>query len=195
MEWEWMMRILCLLAGVLFGSSGYWARGLVHHIPAGGENRLPHRANNTSRAAPLVTDTLKTALACGLCYGFLAPELKEEAILYAGAGVVLGHLVAEWKKGTAARLAAVVCTWIVLYLPITGVVCTLAGLTVALGTGRSHWGMALVPALAIPVAWLQFGWQSSLFMLAAFLLLAVRGKTAASGKDAEKDPAPQYKKI
>lgn len=185
MEWKWIMRGLCLLAGVAFGISGRMARELVRSGQTPG-NAQPDRPLWT---ALLLEDLLKTVLACALCAVLLAPELEEEAALYAGAGVLLGHMGAERKRD--GRTAAIVCAWVVLCLPVTGAVCLLAGLTMALGTGRFGWGAALVPALAVPVAWLQFGIRSSLFMLAAFLLLLCRRR--ADPARAEGMPLPPQK--
>lgn len=186
MEGKWIMCGLCLLAGVAFGISGRAARALVRAGKAPGTAQ-PGRS---FWAALLLEDLFKTVLACALCTMLLAPELEEAAALYGGAGVLLGHMGAERKQD--GRTAIIVCVWVVLCLPVTGAVCLLAGLTVALGTGRFGWGAALVPALAVPVAWLQFGVQSSLFMLAAFLLLLCGQRRTAPAR-AEGIPLPPQK--
>ncbi|MDY5203371.1 MAG: hypothetical protein SPH66_05340, partial [Gemmiger sp.] len=55
--------------------------------------------------------------------------------------------------------------------------CCLAGLVVVAGTGRRSLVAVLVPALAIPVAWVQFGIQSGMAMLTVTLLLLWKCQT------------------
>ena len=47
---------------------------------------------------------------------------------------------------------AVTCAWLMLYLPVTGVLCCLAGGVAVLLTGYLPVGAVLIAALAVPVA-------------------------------------------
>lgn len=183
MEWERMMGTFCLLAGALFGAVGPLVQKVAFRgAAAGGPGR-------SGQALEITVDLFKTAAACLLCRFVLAPELEAAAVLYAGAGALLGHVVTRGRHPAGNDTAAVVCAWVTLYLPITGAVCVLAGLVVALGTGRLAWGMALVPALAAPAAWLQFGGRGSLWMLGAALLLCFgRGGVRSTLPKREKNP-------
>lgn len=179
-EQQWLLKSLCLLAGYALGS--FLTADVVAHCLAGvgvgkvgnGQPSAANIAKCLGRPAGLavtVGDILKTILACWFCYKLAAPELEHLAILYGGLGAVLGHVWPLWFHGRGGQGATVACTWIVLYLPITGALCCLAGLVVVAGTGRRSWGAVLIPALAIPVAWVQFGIQSGLAMLAVTFLL------------------------
>ncbi len=55
------------------------------------------------------------------------PELGHTALLYGGLGAVLGHNWPIWHKGRGGKGVAVTCAWLMLYLPVTGVLCCLAG--------------------------------------------------------------------
>lgn len=191
MEETWILRGICLLAGALFGAATGIAQELARFCKAAGHTGRD--ARRTPRRVRLLADVMKTAAVCALCHAALAPEMEESAALYAGAGALLGHFCAERKNDSGERAAAVVCTWVAFYLPVTGLVCVLAGLVVALGTGKLSWGVALVPALAAPAAWLQFDGQGSLFMAAAFLLLAWYGKAASRQAYSGKMPLPSRK--
>lgn len=190
-EQQWLLKALCLLAGYAFGS--FLTAEVVARCLAGvgvseigsGQPSAANIARCLGRPAGLavtVGDVLKTVLACWFCYKLAAPELEHTAVLYGGLGAVLGHSWPLWYRARGGQGATVACTWIALYLPVTGALCCLAGLVVATGTGRRSWGAVLVPALAIPVAWVQFGIQSGMAMLAVTVLLIGKYRT-----DFEKD--------
>ena len=82
----------------------------------------------------LAGDVLKTAAACWFCWQ-LAPELHLTALLYGGFGAVLGHNWPFWNHGHGGKGVAVTCAWLMLYLPVTGVLCCLAGGIAVLLTG------------------------------------------------------------
>lgn len=179
-EQQWLLKALCLLAGYAFGS--FLTAEVVARCLGGvgvskigsGQPSAANIARCLGRPAGLAVragDVLKTILACWFCYKLAAPELEHLAILYGGLGTVLGHVWPLWYRGRGGQGATVACTWIVLYLPITGALCCLAGLVVVAGTGRRPLGAVLIPALAIPVAWVQFGIQSGMAMLAVTVLL------------------------
>lgn len=171
---------LCLLAGYLFG--GFLTADVVSHCVAGAGVRYVGTGEATAKnvakylgqpagMAVVVGDAAKTALACWFCYRLAAPELEHLAMLYGGFGAVLGHCWPIWYKGHGGNTDVVTCTWIILYLPITGVLCFLAGAVATAGTKQKAMGALLVTALAVPVALLQFGIESSFMILLATLLL------------------------
>lgn len=201
-EQLWMLKVLCLLAGYAFG--GFLTAEVVARCMAGvGVSKIgtgrPSAANiarclgRPAGVAVTVGDVLKTILACWFCYKLAAPELEHVSILYGGLGAVLGHIWPLWYRGRGGKGAAVVCTWIILYLPITGGLCCLAGLVVVAGTGRRSLGAVLVPALAIPVAWVQFGIQSGMAMLTVTLLLLWKCQTdPEEGKKEKPTISPKW---
>lgn len=179
-EKSWILAGLCLTAGYALGN--FLAAEIVARCLAGtgvrslGSGR-PCAANVTKslgKAAGLAVvtgDILKTILVCWFCYRLAAPELEERAILYGGLGVLAGHVWPLWLHGRGGGAAPVFCTWLTLYLPITGALCCLAGGVVAVGTGSNSQGILLIPLLAVPVAWLQFGRESGVLVLAAGIVL------------------------
>lgn len=179
-EYGWFLMALCLVSGYLFGN--FFAANLVAHCLAGvsawsvgtgvpGAENLSRHLGKPAGAAVTVGDILKTVLACWFCYRLAAPELGRSAILYGGFGVVLGHIRPLRFRLKGGPAAAVVVTWIFFYLPVTGALCCLAGVVVALGTRRTGWGVAAVPALAAPLAWLQFGTLAGALVGGGALLL------------------------
>ena len=95
----------------------------------------------------------------------LAPELRLTALLYGGFGAVLGHNWPFWNHGHGGKGVAVTCAWLMLYLPVTGVLCCLAGGIAVLLTGYLPLGAVLIAALAVPVGWLQYGGEAGALLL------------------------------
>ena len=157
------LRGLCLLAGYLFG--GFLTAEVVARCTAGvsardigtGNPGMANIATHLGKKAGLLVlagDVIKTAVACWFCHQ-LAPELGLTALLYGGLGAVLGHNWPIWYKGRGGKGVAVTCAWLMLYLPVTGVLCCLAGGVAVLLTGYLPVGAVLIAALAVPVGWLQ----------------------------------------
>ena len=138
------LRGLCLLAGYLFG--GFLTAEVVARCTAGvsardigtGNPGMANIATHLGKKAGLLVlagDVIKTAVACWFCHQ-LAPELGLTALLYGGLGAVLGHNWPIWYKGRGGKGVAVTCAWLMLYLPVTGVLCCLAGGVAANGRLR-----------------------------------------------------------
>ena len=138
------LRGLCLLAGYLFG--GFLTAEVVARCTAGvsardigtGNPGMANIATHLGKKAGLLVlagDVIKTAAACWFCHQ-LAPELGLTALLYGGLGAVLGHNWPIWYKGRGGKGVAVTCAWLMLYLPVTGVLCCLAGGVAANGRLR-----------------------------------------------------------
>lgn len=170
---------VCLLAGYAFGNfltaeivarclAGVGVRTLGNGSPSA-EN-IAIVLGKPAGIAVLAGDILKTAALCWFCYRLAAPELGERAVLYGGVGLVVGQIRPLVFRGRGAPAAAIICTWLVAYLPVTGVLCNLAGAVVVFGTGNRLLGSMLVPLLAVPVSWMQFGPQSAVLILAVALL-------------------------
>ena len=138
------LRGLCLLAGYLLG--GFLTAEVVARCTAGvsardigtGNPGMANIATHLGKKAGLLVlagDVIKTAAACWFCHQ-LAPELGLTALLYGGLGAVLGHNWPIWYKGRGGKGVAVTCAWLMLYLPVTGVLCCLAGGVAANGRLR-----------------------------------------------------------
>ena len=126
--------------------------------------------------AVLAGDVAKTVLACGLCWLLAGPVLGHTALLYAGAGAISGHNYSLWHKGWGGKGVAVTCTWLILYLSVTGALCCLAGGLAVLGLGYLPLGAVLIPTLAVPIAWVQYGPESGIILLLAAAMMFWRHK-------------------
>ena len=168
-EPSYLLKGLCLLAGYAFGC--FLTADIVARCLAGssvgeigtGAPDADNVAGCLGRGAGwavVAGDALKTVLACWFCYRLAAPELEHLAALYGGIGVVLGHAFPVWRHVRGGRAVVVAGTWLVLYLPVTGAVCCLAGGVAAAGIQKRAVGAVLAVTLAVPVAFLQFGVQS-----------------------------------
>ena len=164
MEREWILEGICLLAGYLFGN--FLAAEVVARCLAGAGIKqlglecltaanIQKTLGKPAVLAILAGDILKTVFACWFCHQLAAPELTHAAILYAGLGT---------------GVPAVLCTWILFYLPVTGLLCVLAGMVVLLGTDSPAWATVGIAVLAVPVGWLQFGTQSGVILFVTVLL-------------------------
>ena len=165
------LRGLCLLAGYLFG--GFLTAEVVARCTAGVSARdigtgNPGMANITTHLGKkagllvLVGDVIKTAAACWFCW------------LYGGFGAVLGHNWPIWYKGRGGKGVAVTCAWLMLYLPVTGVLCCLAGGVAVLLTGYLPVGAVLIAALAVPVGWLQYGTEAGVVLALNAVIMVTR---------------------
>lgn len=182
MSWEYalILRGLCLLAGYAFGC--FPCADVAAHCVAGtgircigtGKPELKNISRHLGKGAAfgvVVGDVLKTLLACWFCYKLAAPELEYAAMLYGGIGTLAGHSWPVFGKKGGARGTTVVCAWIAVSLPVSGMLCVLAGGVVVLGTRCFALGAVLIPALATPIALLQYGAGSAAATLAATIVL------------------------
>ena len=162
------LRGLCLLAGYLFG--GFLTAEVVAQCTAGVSARDIGTGNP---GLVLAGDVIKTVAACWFCHQ-LAPELGLTALLYGGLGAVLGHNWPIWYKGRGGKGVAVTCAWLMLYLPVTGVLCCLAGGVAVLLTGYLPVGAVLIAALAVPVGWLQYGTEAGAVLALNAVIMVTR---------------------
>lgn len=179
-EQGYLLKGLCLLAGYAFGC--FLTAEIVARCLAGagaetigtGEPSADNLARHLGKPAGLAVitgDLIKTILACWFCYRLAAPELEHLAVLFGGLGVVLGHAFPVWRRGRGGPADVVAATWLMLYFPITGLLCCLAGMVAAAGTRKKALRVLLACALAIPVAFMQFGVQSGGVAVAVCLVL------------------------
>ena len=155
---EITLRILCLAAGILFGSflaAEYVARRLTGRTARDLGSGNPGMANIMATLgkgpgfAVLAGDAAKTVLAVWFCVRYAAPELGRTAVLYAGLGAILGHNWPLWHGFRGGKGVAVTCTWLILYLPVTGILCCIAGGAATILWGYLPVGAVLIPLLAV----------------------------------------------
>lgn len=197
MERAWLLGGVCLLAGYLFGN--FLAAEVVARCLAGtgikqlgsGRPTVENIRKTLGRPAVLAIvagDILKMVFACWFCHQLAAPELAHAAILYAGLGTMLGHLWPLWIRRSGAGVTTILCTWILLYLPVTGLLCVLAGMIIMVGTDSLAWGTIGIAVLAVPVGWLQFGAQSGLILSVAVLLCLWQNRKGLHRTSREGEP-------
>ena len=122
-------------------------------------------------ALVLLGDIAKTAVACALAVLLTREPL---AVLYAGFGTTLGHNFPFWIKFRGGKGVATTCTSLVLFHPIAGGLCCLAGLAVTLITGWLPLGAVVIPALFIPLAFKLWGPEAGLLAVLSTLMMISR---------------------
>lgn len=178
-----VLRGVCLAIGYGFGNfltaelvartvTGRSARDIGTGNP-GMANMMTHVSRGAG-AVVLLGDAVKTVAACWACWLTASPRLGQAALLYGGLGAVLGHNFPLWGRGWGGKGVTVTCVWLILCLPITGAMCCLAGAALVLYLGYLPLGAVVIPALAVPTAWVQFGTENGMVMLAATALMLSR---------------------
>ena len=180
------LRGICLLAGYLLG--GFLTAEAVARSLTGKSARAlgtgnPGMANITAQLgkaagfAVLAGDVAKTVLAVWFCVRYAAPELGRTAVLYAGLGAILGHNWSVWHGFHGGKGVAVTCTWLSLYLPVTGLRCCGAGGAAVLLWGYLPVGAVLIPLLAVPLAVIRYGTEAGVgTALAGAIMLSRHAK-------------------
>ena len=93
------------------------------------------------------------------------------------AAPVAGHAFSPWYGFHGGKGVAVTCTWLILYLPVTGLLCCLAGGAAVLLWGYLPVGAVLIPLLAIPLAGMQYGTEAGVgTALAAAIMFSRHAK-------------------
>lgn len=178
-----VLRGVCLVIGYVFGQfltaelvartiTGKSAREIGTGNP-GMANMMAHVGKGAG-AMVLLGDAAKTAAACWACWLAASPRLGQAALLYGGLGTVLGHNFPLWGRGWGGKGVTVTCVWLMICLPVTGVLCCLAGGALVLYLGYLPLGAVAIPALAVPLAWVQLGAENGVVMLAATMLMLSR---------------------
>ena len=122
-------------------------------------------------ALVLLGDIGKTGLACLLAVRFAPGPLT---VLWAGLGTALGHNFPFWRHFRGGKGVAVTCAFLILFSPLWGILCCLAGLAVTLVTGWLPLGAVVIPSLFVPVAFVRFGREAGLLALLTALLMLSR---------------------
>ena len=87
---------------------------------------------------------------------------------------VVGHIFPIFANFRGGKGVAVTCAWLMLYLPVTGVLCCLAGGVAVLLTGYLPVGAVLIAALAVPVGWLQYGTEAGAVLALNAVIMVTR---------------------
>lgn len=155
------MKYLCLFIGYCFGNfltAEVVARKYTgkHAAQIGSGN--PGMANIMATVGKkqgfivLGGDFLKTVLAFVISWLIAGDVLKRDVILWSGFGTLLGHNFPIWNKFRGGKGVAVTCTWLVVFMPLWGTLCCVAGGIVTLVFGYLPLGAVLIALLAVPAA-------------------------------------------
>ena len=178
-----MFRIISLMVGYIFGNflTADVLTWRLFHMKAddiGSGN--PGMANITSQLGlgygllVLAGDVTKTIAACLICRYLLYPDMGEAAALYGGFGVCLGHDFPVWNRFKGGKGVAVTCTFIVLVLPVWGLISDMAGLAAVFLTGSLAVGAVVIPCVFTLAAFIKLGVEAGLVMLAASIMMVSR---------------------
>lgn len=119
----------------------------------------------------LMISIAKTVVCCAVAV-VTTPAPASISILYAGLGLLAAHILLQHRP--AELVLPVICTWLILFLPFTGVLaCLGGGLLVLAADVPGVAGLAIL-VLGAPMALLQFGAEGGLVLLGAAALLCTR---------------------
>lgn len=176
-------RLLCVVIGYLFGciltaemvARLFTGKGAAE-IGTGNPGMANIMAQVGKKAGFLVLagDILKTVLGIVAAWLLCGQVMGRETFLWAGLGAALGHNFPAWRGFHGGKGVTVTCVWLILYLPVWGTACCMAGGAVTLLTGYLPLGAVLIPLAAIAPAWYFEGTQAGLFMVLAFAIMVSR---------------------
>lgn len=175
--------ILSLVIGYLFGSfltaEAVSYKYLGKSIQSVGTGN-PGMANVMSQIEKkqgflvLIGDILKILIAMILVWIITGQTNTDQIILYTGFGGILGHNYPFWRKFHGGKGVTVTCTWLIVWMPLWGTLCCLAGGIITLLTGYLPLGAILIPLIAIPFAFWQKGTIGGCILILASLIMLTK---------------------
>lgn len=156
------LRLGCLLFGTLAGLL-LQDKAIQRFFPQ------PRAAG--ARLLRLMIGVAKTVV-CSAAAAVVSPLPVSVSILYAGLGVLVSHIISQpdpWEQ-----TQPIICTWIILFLPFTGVLACLGGALLVLAADAPETAGLAILVLGAPMALLQFGPESGLILLGVAALLCTR---------------------
>ncbi len=177
------MRLLAMGTGYIFGNfltadvvaklcTGKRAKEIGSGNP-GMANIMSH-VGKKAGAVVLLGDIGKTLAAFMAAWKLAGAAIGGAAFLWAGMGAVLGHNFPAWNHFHGGKGVTVTCTWLIIYIPIWGAVCCVAGGMITLLTGYLPLGAVLIALFAVPAAFLCKGMEAGICMTAFLLLMISR---------------------
>lgn len=145
-----------------------------------GQLLLPKRLDASVFGAPgpvsrqllhIVFHMSKVTACCAIA-ALVVPLPVPTSVLYTGGGIGAACMAHQEKR--AEEWLVFVCTWIILYLPVTGALACLGGGMLVLAADVPEMAGLAVLVLAAPMAFLQFGPEGALVLLGSAALLGTR---------------------
>ena len=165
-----LLRLGCLAFGALFGVllSDRNIKGF-----------LCQRETGLGKLVHLMLGVTKMVVCCAAAAVIAKALPASLSILYAGLGLLMAHIVLE--PGKAEGSLPLICIWLVLYLPFTGMLACLGGSLLVLAAGESTVAGLAILVLGAPMALLQFGPEGGLVLLGAAISLCLKQFLMARG--------------
>lgn len=183
-----MERIFCIVIGYLCGSF-LMAELVVRHATGKRPKEIgtgnPGMANVMAEVGKkegflvLAGDVGKTVLACLAADLLFSNTLGKISILYAGIGAVLGHNYPAWNHFEGGKGVTVTCTFSILFSPLWGTCCCLAGAAVVLVSGYLSIGGMLIPLLYLPAMLICGQEEAAILASASIVFMVIKHYKAA----------------
>lgn len=134
-------------------------------------NLFPRPPEAGIRWIRLMLGMTKTVVGCAVT-AVAVPLPVSASVLYAGFGILAVYsLVRPYREE---MMLSVICTWLILFLPFTGVLACLGGGLLVLAAEVPGLAGVSILVLGAPMALLQFGAEGGLVLLGAAALLFAR---------------------
>ena len=177
-------RVMCGAIGYLFGN--FLTGELVCRVYTGksakylGTSGNPGMANVMAHIGfvpglmVLAGDLLKCVLACLLARALFAVRIGRIAVWYTGLGAVLGHNYPVWMKFKGGKGVAATCLMVVIFSPLWGFLCNIAGMLVVFATHYLCLGAVVIPTLFVIPAFALYGAEAGCIALVLAAVMFVR---------------------
>ncbi len=150
---------------------GKWAREIGSKNP--GMANIGSLFGTKAALEVLGGDILKTIVAVVVSY-LLFPENWPLVALWAGLGVTLGHNFPFWTKFHGGKGVTTTCSAIILFDPIWGIICSIAGFAVVAFTKQLCFGAFAIPLLFIIPTVILHGPEATIIVVALTVLMAIK---------------------
>ena len=124
--------------------------------------------------AVLAGDLLKCILACLVSHALFAVRIGRLAVWYTGLGAVLGHNYPAWMKFKGGKGVAATCLMVVVFSPLWGFLCNIAGMLVVFATHYLCLGAVVIPGLFVIPAFALYGAEAGCIALVLAAVMFIR---------------------
>lgn len=132
---------------------------------------VPHPQTARAQLMRLMIGITKTVVCCA-AVAVAVPLPVSVSILYAGFGMLAAHSLA--KPVVEVQPLPVICSWVIVFLPFTGVLACLGGGLLVLAADVPQLAGLAILILGAPMALLQVGTEGGLILLASAALVCAR---------------------
>lgn len=123
--------------------------------------------------AVLIGDILKTVLAIFLSWLLFGRGGMADYRLWSGLGVLVGHNFPFWHHFRGGKGVTVTCSWMILTIPVWGIVCSLAGGAITLLTGYLPLGAVVIALSGAAAGFAVLGLEGGIFFSISAVLMCI----------------------